>query len=147
MLNSSAPHLLTEQQHLSGSQHCWIEFTLPSDLDMSLNWVIWFYCYDQITPPLTMKSPGSRPFRGEMLYQGPALLLMLKAFWLKAFSRQCGCDWLMLKHQPITTKHSAKSLLTEVPVVLKCRLIMCSHYADIRKSVSVQLIKYYDCYR
>ena len=27
----------------------------------------------------------------------------------KAFSRKLGCDWLMLKHQPITAKFSAKS--------------------------------------
>ena len=33
--------------------------------------------------------------------QGPALLT-LKSFYLKAFSRKYGCDWLMLKHQPIT---------------------------------------------
>ena len=40
--------------------------------------------------------------------QGPALLT-LKSFYRKAFSRKHGCDWLMLKHQPITAKLSAKS--------------------------------------
>ena len=40
--------------------------------------------------------------------QGPALLT-LKSFYLKAFSRKHGCDWLMLKHQPITATLSAKS--------------------------------------
>ena len=39
---------------------------------------------------------------------GPALLT-LKSFYLKAFSRKHGCDWLMPKHQPITTTLSAKS--------------------------------------
>ena len=39
---------------------------------------------------------------------GPALLT-LKSFYLKAFSRKHGCDWLMLKHQPITATLSAKS--------------------------------------
>ena len=39
---------------------------------------------------------------------GPALLT-LKGFYLKAFSRKHGCDWLMLKHQPITATLSAKS--------------------------------------
>ena len=41
-------------------------------------------------------------------HQGPALLT-LKSFYLKAFSRKHGCDWLMLKHQPITATLSAKS--------------------------------------
>ena len=40
--------------------------------------------------------------------QGP-VLLTLKSFYLKAFSRKHGCDWLMLKHQPITATLSAKS--------------------------------------
>ena len=40
--------------------------------------------------------------------QGLALLT-LKSFYLKAFSRKHGCDWLMLKHQPITATLSAKS--------------------------------------
>ena len=40
--------------------------------------------------------------------QWPALLT-LKNFYLKAFSRKHGCDWLMLKHQPITATLSAKS--------------------------------------
>ena len=45
----------------------------------------------------------------------------IKSFYQKAFSRMLGHDWLMLKHQPITTKHSAKSffvksLLAPVPL-------------------------------
>ena len=40
--------------------------------------------------------------------QGPELLT-LKSYYLKAFSRKHGCDWLMLKHQPITATLSAKS--------------------------------------
>ena len=34
-----------------------------------------------------------------------------KKLLTKAFSRIFGHDWLMLKHQPITTKLSAKSFL------------------------------------
>ena len=45
---------------------------------------------------------------GSSRCQGPALLT-LKSFYLKAFSRKHGCDWLMLKHQPITATLSAKS--------------------------------------
>ena len=59
----------------------------------------------------------------EIIIQGPALLT-LNSFYLKAFSRKHGCDWLMLKHQPITATLSAKSflakrllaLVTEAPV-------------------------------
>ena len=46
--------------------------------------------------------------RTEMWIQGSALLT-LKSFYLKAFNRKHGCDWLMLKHQPITATLSAKS--------------------------------------
>ena len=35
----------------------------------------------------------------------------LKGFYTKTFSRMLGHDWLMLKHQPIITKHSAESFL------------------------------------
>ena len=41
-------------------------------------------------------------------HQRPALL-MPKGFKLEAFSRKLGCDWLMLRHQPITAKLFAKS--------------------------------------
>ena len=39
-----------------------------------------------------------------------------KSLWQKAFSSMLDHDWLMLKHQPITTKHSAKSFLLEAPL-------------------------------
>ena len=39
---------------------------------------------------------------------GPALL-MLKVFQLKAFGGMLVCDWLMLKHKPITAKISDKA--------------------------------------
>ena len=42
---------------------------------------------------------------------------------LKAFSRKLGCDWLMLKHQPITTK-LVKSLLVFVMQAPGCKLHM-----------------------
>ena len=58
-------------------------------------------------------------FVGSYLGSGPILgydkqglaLEILKGFYQKAFSRMLGHDWLMLKHQPIKTKHSAKSFL------------------------------------
>ena len=47
-----------------------------------------------------------------------AALLILKGFQQKAFSRMFGHDWLMLKHQPITMKHSAKSFFLFVKILL-----------------------------
>ena len=35
--------------------------------------------------------------------------LTQKDFWQKAHNRMLGHDWLMLKHKPITTKHSTES--------------------------------------
>ena len=42
---------------------------------------------------------------------GVGVTTPLKGFWQKIFSRIVGHDWLMLKDQPITTKHSAESFL------------------------------------
>ena len=55
-----------------------------------------------------LEHSSNEPLFGLLLTQGPALLT-LKSFYLKAFSRKHGCDWLMLKHQPITARLSAKS--------------------------------------
>ena len=44
---------------------------------------------------------------------------MLKSFYLKAFSRKHGCDWLMLKHQPITATLSAYMLPSASEVTRK----------------------------
>ena len=41
----------------------------------------------------------------EFKVRGSSLLIQ-KGCQQKAFSRMLRCDWLMLQHQPITTKHS-----------------------------------------
>ena len=81
----------------------------------------------QVGPKTKTSSDTGKWFRMERKvvflwrYQGPASL-KLKCLQVKAFGRKFGCDWLMLKHQPITAKLSAKSfylkllaLVTQAP--------------------------------
>ena len=75
---------------------------------------------DRVEPPcpnlVKSRDPLAEPIATNI--QGPALLT-LKSFYLKAFSRKHGCDWLMLKHQPIESwskrPHSEKASTETAP--------------------------------
>ena len=59
-------------------------------------------------------------------------LLKLKGFYQKSFSKIRGCDWLMLLHLPIMTKHSAKSFFKIFNLVLLIGFFRSSYNAFSR---------------
>ena len=101
-------HSLNQQLLWAWKSNCNILYIFMHVLHSMMIWLKQNWCYR--TDELLFHGVIIHLWRHDMETPSTILaLLTLKSFYLKAFSRKHGCDWLMLKHQPITATLSAKS--------------------------------------